>query len=158
MQRTILAALALTLAACAGAELAEDEDTGVAGDGTTTTALVATTMGSESTVLDAEVEAWCDIERPRYEFDPTDPADVQLAFDLNLAFHGERAENPPPEIAEATQAMVTETERFIGVLEEVGWDLEAAGSESEFPPEAQAADDAIVDFEVEYCGIDDPRQ
>lgn len=144
--------IALALSACAGGEVLP----GAAADLDTT--LPTEAAATPTSAPSAAIAEWCQLEQDVFDYDPSDPVQVEAAFNETLTFELVREQTAPPEIADDMAVIVDDLERFMGELEAVGWSFDdvdpAAG---DFEPAAQAADERIHAFEVEHCGAE-PRQ
>ena len=170
----LLAALALTLAACGGGSDADSaaDDTATTEAETSTTEAVTTTTEEETTTteaetatteamvevaMSAELEAFCGLRAQADEIgDPEnffDPESVQSWFEQNLSLMQDGAAIAPDEIADDMATMVASTEGLQAVFEEYGYDivaipeaeLDAAGAAGE------VASDRVSDFVDTNC-------
>jgi len=153
----ISALLAVGLVSCSS---------GSAGETTTTTSPATTTTESPATTtttanvqaLDPETATWCDIRQESYEYDMDDPAALEAAMTQTLAFLLARTEAPPAEIADAVQIRADEFASWVDALRSADFRLDDLPEPELITPERQQeiqdADDAVLAFELEYCGFD----
>ncbi len=169
---SLIAALALTLAACGGgsdadtaadADTTEAETTTTEAETTTTEAVTTTEAAPKTTEAMAEVsmtpelEAFCGLRAQADAIsDPEnffDPESVQTWFEDNLALMRQGAEVAPDQISGDMATMVAATEELQTLFEEYGYDiisipeaeLDATGSE------VDDASDRVSDFVDTNC-------
>lgn len=148
----LLMAAAMLIAACGTNGTAEPRQT--TNPAPAPTDAPATTASSGISTR-ADVVEYCGIEDHSFDADPSDPEAVEAGWSARLAVSQRQMELAPPEIEEEIALVHESLVDFVAALEEAGWDYETLPQDAgEIPQQAEAA---VIEFNVENCGVPDPR-